>query len=287
MIRDTALIFEGGGMRASYTAGALVTLLEEGIEFSDIYGISAGSSHTVNYISKDIWRSKASFVDFMATPGAAGARCFLRGRGYFSAEYIYERSCLPGGPLPYDFETFLNNPAMPHVESFERDTGRTVCWGKDDMPTLLDLMKRVRASSTMPFFMPPVEIDGHVYFDGGLGDSWGVPLAQAKLDGYKKFFIVRTQMRGYRKSKNKHPFLTKALFGARGIVAQRMIERYKNYNTILDEIDGLEAHGDAYVFYPRAMPVKNTTIGLPLLQASYDAGYEQARAELSAWRDFL
>jgi predicted patatin/cPLA2 family phospholipase len=287
MENDTALIFEGGGMRASYTAGALVTLLEEGVEFPDVYGISAGSSHTVNYISKDIRRSKASFVDFMATPGAAGWGSFLRGRGYFSAEYIYERACLPDELLPYDFEAFLNNPARPHVEAFERDTGRTVCWGKDDMPTLLDLMRRVRASSTMPFFMPPVRLGGHVYLDGGLGDSWGLPLEQAKRDGYKKFFIVRTQVRGYRKSKNKHPFLTKALFGAYKAVAQRMLARYQHYNAILDEIDELEARGDAYVFCPCVMPVKNTTITPALLQASYGAGYEQARGELAAWRDFL
>lgn len=43
-INDVALIFEGGGMRASYTAGAVVTLLENNLNFGDVYGISAGSS---------------------------------------------------------------------------------------------------------------------------------------------------------------------------------------------------------------------------------------------------
>ena len=287
MIKDTALIFEGGGMRASYTAGAVVTLLEENIEFLDIYGISAGSSHAGNYISKDKWRTKASFVEFMATPGAAGWGGFLRGRGYFNSKYIYETACLPGEKLPYDFEAFLENPARMHIESYERDTDKTVYWGKEDLQTMPDLMLRVRACSTMPFFMPPATIDGKVYFDGGIGDSWGIALAQAKRDGYKKFFIVCTQPRGYRKAPSKRPFLIKALCGSHKIMAERMLTRYKYYNAILDEIGALETCGDAYVFYPHTMPVSNTTIDLALLQESYRLGYEQAQSELSAWRSFL
>lgn len=287
MITDTALIFEGGGTRASYTAGVVVTLLEEGIEFVDVYGISAGSSHTVNYISKDIWRSRVSFVDFMGIPGVAGWGGFLRGRGYFNAQYIYEESCLPEEKLPFDFETYARNPARAHIEAFEPDTGRTVYWGKDDMSDLSSLMRRVRASSTMPLFMNPIEIDGQLCLDGGLGDSWGLPLAQAKRDGYKKFFVVRTQERAYRKRPDRHPVLTRALFSKHKSVPDRMLERARRYNAILDEIDELEAKGCACVFCPRSMPAKNTTIALPLLKESYRRGYEQAREELPVWRDFL
>ena len=287
MIKDTALIFEGGGMRASYTAGAVVTLLEEGIEFSDVYGISAGSSHTVNYLSKSIERSKLSFVEFMATPGACGWMQLLKGNGYFNAEYIYEKASLPGAELPYDFEAFLENPGRPHIEAFEYDTGNTISWGKEDMPTLSDLARRVRASSTMPFFMPPVTIGGKIYFDGGIGDSWGLPLAGAKKDGFRKFFIVRTQERSYRKSRDKWPFLTKALVGKYQSVARRTNERYIHYNQILDEIDKLEQDGKAYVFCPRSMPIKNTTIDQRLLKECYQNGYRQAQDELSAWRGFL
>jgi predicted patatin/cPLA2 family phospholipase len=150
-----------------------------------------------------------------------------------------------------------------------------------------ELMRRVRACSTMPFFMPPITIDGQLYFDGGLGDSWGVPLAQAQRDGYKKFFIVRTQKRGYRKSPDKYPGLTKLITGKHKNIEQRMLDRHKYYNAILDEIETLEEKGEAYVFYPDTMPVTSTTIKQPALQESYRLGYEQARGELSAWRDFL
>jgi len=287
MINDVALIFEGGGLRASYTAGVPVTMLEEGIEFSDVYGISAGSSHSANYISKDIWRTKTSFVEFFANPGVAGWGQFLRRRGYFNAEYIYEKACLPGEKLVFDFDMFLENPARMHIEAYERETGRTVSWGKEDFKTMSDLMKRVRGCSTMPVFMPAVEIGGLYYLDGGISDSSGILLEQAKRDGFKKFFIVLTQERGYRKKPDAHPLFIKTLLGRHKNVAERMLERHKNYNKILDEIESLEANGSAYVFYPRTMFVKSTTLDQALLKESYRLGYEQAREELSAWRGFL
>ncbi len=49
---DVALIFEGGGMRNSYTAPMVVELLARNLN-GCVYGISAGSSHTVNYLVRD------------------------------------------------------------------------------------------------------------------------------------------------------------------------------------------------------------------------------------------
>ena len=82
-INDVALIFEGGGMRASYTAGVVVTLLENDLNFGDVYGISAGSSHTVNYVSRDTVRTKMSFVDLVDDPEFGGLKTFVQGKGFF------------------------------------------------------------------------------------------------------------------------------------------------------------------------------------------------------------
>ena len=42
---NAGLILEGGGMRGVYTAGVLDAFLDAGIEFSSVYGVSAGSCH--------------------------------------------------------------------------------------------------------------------------------------------------------------------------------------------------------------------------------------------------
>lgn len=92
-IVDTALVFEGGGMRASYTSGALTVLLDEGIYFDWVGGISAGSSNTCNYVSRDSERARRSFVDFAADPDFGDLRTLARGQGVFNA--AHPRSGLP------------------------------------------------------------------------------------------------------------------------------------------------------------------------------------------------
>ena len=61
-VRDVALIFEGGGMRNSYSAGALAVMLETGLFFDDVYGLSAGATNTIDYLSRDVRRAEASFT---------------------------------------------------------------------------------------------------------------------------------------------------------------------------------------------------------------------------------
>ena len=168
-IKDTALIFEGGGMRASYTAGFLNTLLEEKLHFDYVAGISAGSSHSVNYISRDVERSKKSFVDLVLDPNFGGWASFLKGEGFFRSDYIYEETPLPDAALPFDFKTFSANPARLRMGAFDSINGEMVYYTKDDIKDLKDLMKIVRASSSMPIFMPPTVIGDKVYIDGEIG----------------------------------------------------------------------------------------------------------------------
>lgn len=292
-IDDVALIFEGGGMRASYTAGAVVTLLERGFDFADVYGISAGSSHAANYVSRDAVRARAAFTDFVQLPGFGGWGSFLRGTGYFNSPYLYEGIAeeLAGtdDPLAFKWDVFCANPAQMHLEAFDWDSGATVGWTKADMSAMRDLLLRVRASSTMPIFMPPTTIDGRTYMDGGMGSSWGILLHGAQASGYERFFIVRTQPRGYRKQPMGRVAQAafRLLFRRHPKVAEATIARWRHYNALLDEIEELERQGAAYVFYPEAMAVTNRTTDHAALCASYDAGYAQAQRELGEWERFL
>ena len=80
---DTVLMFEGGGMRASYTSAMASLLMEQGITFDYVCGISAGASNTVNFLSGDIQRTRESFVDLVMEPEFGGLSTFLQGKGMF------------------------------------------------------------------------------------------------------------------------------------------------------------------------------------------------------------
>ena len=55
-INNTALICEGGGMRAAVTGGMASVLIERGVVFPYITGVSAGTSIAVCYLLRNVAR---------------------------------------------------------------------------------------------------------------------------------------------------------------------------------------------------------------------------------------
>ncbi|WP_350454306.1 patatin-like phospholipase family protein [Slackia heliotrinireducens] len=287
-IFDTALVFEGGGMRCSYSAGFVNMLLENEIYINDVYGLSAGASNTVNYLTRDKNRVKASFVDIASFPGFCGFGSFLTGKGYFDAYNIYQCMGKSDGPLPFNLQAFLDNPAHATIQSFNRDTGETVYWTKDDMRSLNDIMVRVRASSTLPVAMPSPQIDGNWYYDGGLGIGAGFILPRAIDDGFKRFVIVRSRPKGYRKT---DPGFSGKLINAAlhkyPKVCEALNTRKERYNAFCDQIEQLEAEGSAFVFYAENQACESGDSDMAKLEANYQEGYKQAYRDLPALKEFL
>ena len=54
---QAGLVLEGGGMKGVYTAGVLDFFTEKGIDFSHIYGVSAGACHMCSYLSRQKGRA--------------------------------------------------------------------------------------------------------------------------------------------------------------------------------------------------------------------------------------
>ena len=290
---NVALIIEGGGMRTAYSAGVLVALLEAGLHFGKVYAISAGTSNAVNYLSQDAPRLKASFVDIVDDPQFGGWRSWLAGTGFFNAPYLYNTiSARPKAQEPvmgFDWEAFCANPADVHIEAYDRDADCTVAWEKRDIAALPDLLMRVRASSTMPFFMPPAPIGGHLFLDGGMGSSWGIPLEAALADGYERIFIIRSRERSYR----KEPVgagaqrLLRLYFHRWPKAADRVINRWKHYNAICDKLDALENRGRALQVFPASMPISSREVHRGKLEDVFAQGLAQGRAQASAWERWL
>lgn len=286
-VTDTALIFEGGGMRASYSAAVVAALLRAGIHIDWVAGISAGSSNTANYLARDPERARQSFVDFAADPHFGDLRTFVRGKGMFNADYIYRESGLPGGSLPFDFATFHANPAAMSLGVFEADTGRAFYWTREDTPTTQDLMIRVQSSSTLPFFMPTVHIGEHSYLDGALGPSGGIALDAARAAGYQKFLVVLTRPRRYVKEPMRVSRIMRQYFRRYPAVVDALEARADNYNRTREELLELESEGKATVFFPDGRLVDSSEKNIVKLARSYADGRAQITRELPAWKEWL
>lgn len=284
-VKGTALIIEGGGMRASYTSGFINVLLENEIYFDYVVGISAGASCSVNYLSRDQRRVKESFVDLAKDPNFGGLRSFLRGDGFFHSQYIYETTPFPGGALPFDFAAFRENPAQLKIGAFLRDEARMEYFSKADMTTLEDLMKIVRASSTLPGLMPATQFQNRVYYDGGIGG--GIGLDRARADGFDRFFVLLSREKGYVKAPLKHPGLIRTLYKGNPELGEAFINRGPEYNRQKAELVELERQGKAFLVYPDQMMVSRGETKLWKLEESYRAGYQQGKRQIQCWKDFL
>ncbi|MDN5692964.1 MAG: patatin family protein [Micrococcaceae bacterium] len=286
-VTDTALLFEGGGMRASLTSAVVAELLRERIHVDFVAGISAGSSNSVNYLARDPERARRSFVDFADDPRFGNWLSFVRGKGLFNAEYIYEHAGLPEADLPYDFATFQANPARLVLVGFDAVTGQTRWWDRSDMGTLADLMVRVRASSTMPVLMPPVHAEGTVFVDGALGVDGGIPVTAAEEAGFEKLFVVMTRERSYVKRPERFPAFYQRTFRRYPAVAEALLSRWRRYNETRERLFEMERQGRAYLFVPESMPVSNGERSVAKLAAAHELGLAQVRLEMPAIREFL
>lgn len=290
---DVALIFEGGAMRAAYTAAVVEALIRAGISFPKAYGISAGAMLAACYIARSPLRAKATFTEGVRVKGAGGIGSFLKGQGFFDTQVLFEgmaeENASEHNEWTFDMDAFRRNPAGFHIEAFDRDAGTTKAWEKPDMHTLTDVMARVEASCAYPLFIDAALVEGRWYLDGGMGESHGICVDAALRDGFKRLFVVCTQPKGYRMAEvsaskraayrlayAKHPKAYEAL-----------IARPHAYNELLDRLEDLEREGVAYVFRPETMPITYKTVSLEKLESAYGLAMRQCERDLAAWRAWL
>ena len=259
-IDDTALVFEGGGMRNAYTAALVSRLIAEGINFPHISGVSAGSSHLCNFPSRDAIRSHATFVDLVEDPEFGGLKHFRKGHGYFNAEYIYQQICYPDGVLPFNMDTFLANPATTRVATFNASRGEERWFSKEEMSTL-----------------------------DALGPNGGLPFDQPLREGYRKLLVVLTRPRDYVKAPMPASVgaLLRTAYRQFPSVFEGVAQRPDRYNAGRKFLFELEERGQAYVFAPDNLWINNTESRRERLEATYRAGLVQAVREMPAIKAFL
>ncbi|MCL1798711.1 MAG: patatin-like phospholipase family protein [Eggerthellaceae bacterium] len=287
-VKDVALIFEGGGLRNSYSSALVNVLLENGIYFDAVYGLSAGASNAINYLSRDAERSRLTFTEHADDLPFRKSQLFLLENNILASPSIQHY-----GPAeskaPFDFESFQANPAQLTFEGIDRNTGKTVYWTQRDFTTEEKLMERVQATLSYPIVMPPMRLVGDTdgaYYDGGPGEGGGIMLPRAQKDGFSKFFVVCTQHKGFRKRVG-HRRLFEAFFWRRPQMREAVSTWAQRYNEQLDRLAELERAGAACVFYAHDQSAIRREVNMVKLKNNFEIGCRQARSEVGKWVDFL
>lgn len=268
---DTALVLEGGGSRGVFTAGILDYFMEKDIYFPYVVGVSAGACNALDYCSKQIGRSRDTFIIRDKSLKSVSFGNFIK-TGYFydMDKPFYE---FPYKYFPFDFETFKSSGIICEMVATDIDTGKSVyLTDNNDNNRILNIC---RASSTLPLLAPIVHLDGRRYMDGGLSDS--IPYGRSIMQGYKKHVVILTREMGYRKKlKSKSIDLVRQVYKNEPVLVRTCMKRPKVYNRQLDILERLEREGRVFVIRPTEKPVGRIENNTDRLDSFYQHGYNTA-----------
>ena len=139
------LVLEGGGMRGLYSAGVLDFLIDEGIEFNAVYGVSAGSANGCNFISRQRKRTYHIYTDFIDDKRYASFDNLIRTGNFFGTEMNYDE--IPNKLIPYDYDKFLEYKGDFYVVVTNCETGHPMYKKITDLKKELYIL---RASCSLP-----------------------------------------------------------------------------------------------------------------------------------------
>lgn len=278
----SGLVLEGGGMRGVYTAGVLEYFLEKQLFFPYIIGVSAGACNGASYVSRQTGRNRQVTIDYVKHRDYISYRNLFLKKELFGMDFIFNK--IPTELVPFDFDTFNSAAEKFLVGTTDCITGEPVYFEKNDVTQ--DILKIIRASSTLPFMASAIEHQGKILMDGGIADP--IPIKKAQVDGVQKNVLILTKPKGYRKKKSSFSWLPHYVYKEFKGLNKALETRYKLYNETLDYIEELESKNKVYVIRPsRNLKVGRVERNPEKLTQLYEVGYEDAKQDYERLVDWV
>lgn len=277
----TALILEGGAMRAIYSAGVIDVLMENSIETDLCIGVSAGILFGINYKSKQPGRVLRYNLKYSTDKRSAGWRSVLKTGNLMDKQFYFND--LPYKLDPMDLNTYRS------CKTELRAVVTNLKTGKAEYPCIHDLadytcMEYLRASGSLPFLSQNVVIDGTPYLDGGVADS--VPIEYCLNEGYDKIIVVLTRPYGYRKKGKIR--LTDLFYKDYPRFCKTLRNRNESYSKQYDLIEQLEKEGKIFVVRPsKAIKIGATEKNHETINALYSLGKNDCENNLKNLFEYL
>lgn len=276
------LVLEGGAMRGLFTAGILDVLMEEGLVFDGLIGVSAGAAFGCNYKSGQIGRSLRYNVKYCRDKRYCSLWSLIKTGDMYGADFCYRK--LPDELDIFDNDTYKKNPMEFYVVCTDVETGQPMYKKCDSLRG--ENLQWIRASASLPLVSRVVEVDGYRMLDGGISDA--IPLRYFEDKGYDKNIVILTRPAGYEKKKSKFGKILSLLLKKYPMLCKSMENRYKMYNDEVAYAEKREKEGKIFMLRPpEALPVNRTSKDPELLQKTYEIGRRLAKEKLSEIKEFL
>ena len=277
-----AMVLEGGSFRCQFTAGVLDVFMENGVEVSACYGVSAGALSGLNYKSRQIGRANRVNLAFCNDSRYMGAKSFATsgsGVGYdFLLNDIQDRLD------PFDNAAFEKNPMSLYAVATDVVFGTPAYLPVENAVLDVDAL---RATTSLPLMTQPVEMGDAIYLDGGVADS--VPVEHALEDaGFDRAIVVLTQDRTYKKGPYEFLAAAHARYAAYPYLLEALENRHERYNEQREHIWEYERQGRALVIAPpQPVEVGHIEHDPAKLLALYIQGRQEGKRRLDEVRAFI
>lgn len=270
------LVLEGGTFRPAYSCGVMDALLDHDLMFDYVIGVSAGITDAVSYLSKQKGRNREIVRRFRNDKRYISMENFVKCRSLFGLDFVFEE--ITNELLPFDWDTF-------HAYEGKMLVGVTnVKTGKEEFLDGAKMDKKctmLRATCAIPFYFPPIEVDGGRYYDGGLADS--IPIRKSLADGNRKNLIVLTQPEGYQKTLSRgSAAAARALRHKYPALSETILHRPKMYNDTVCFCEHLAQYQpqNTVLLRPRD-PINSFEKDVDRLDDAYFQGYEMAEERMT------
>lgn len=276
------LVLEGGALRGLFSAGVMDVMMEKGISFDGIIGVSAGAAFGCNYKSGQMGRAIRYNMRFARDKKYCSVQSFLKTGDLFGAEYAYH--IVPEQYDKFDNEAFERNPMEFYVVCTDVKTGKPIY--KKCTRGGHQTYDWIRASASMPVVSHVVELEGYQLLDGGMTDS--IPLAYFQQIGFDRNIVILTQPAGYQKTPN--PLMPLIRVGLRHYpkTVEAMRNRPEMYNSQLAYLEQEEQKGNTLVIRPQEkLPIGHISHDPEEMKRVYDIGREMGKQRIQEIRDFL
>lgn len=238
------LVLEGGALRGLFTAGILDVLMENGVRFDGLVGVSAGAAFGCNYKSGQAGRVIRYNKRFAHEWRYCSWRSWIATGDLFGGEFCYHK--MPDELDVFDKETFDSNPMEYYAVCTDVETGEAVY--KRLMKCSPETYEYIRASASMPMVSRIVEIGGSKLLDGGVADS--IPLRFFQEQGYERNLVILTQPADYQKRHNRLMPILRLWLHRYPKMIEALDRRHEMYNQQLEYVREEERKGNTYVIRP-------------------------------------
>lgn len=277
-----AMVLEGGSFRCQFTAGVLDVFMENGVEVSACYGVSAGALSGLNYKSRQIGRANRVNLAFCNDSRYMGAKSFATSGSVVGYDFLLND--IQDRLDPFDNDAFEKNPMSLYAVATDVVFGTPAYLPVENAVLDVDAL---RATTSLPLMTQPVEMGDAIYLDGGVADS--VPVEHALEDaGFDRAIVVLTQDRTYKKGPYEFLAAAHARYAAYPYLLEALKNRHERYNEQREHIWEYERQGRALIIAPpQPVEVGHIEHDPAKLLALYIQGRQEGKRRLDEVRAFI